>query len=204
MCNNKLIQKYFIRSLKYFILLTYVTTNVDAKESNLLKYMRPTVVQFQYAGNLGLGSVGFGKISPNNKWVSYIIYGYLPEQTNGIEAHTLTLKISYQLKTFQWLGFHKTYMGLSLIRNYTENAYMKYPDCFPSGYYETPTALHASIAIGQSYMLPTKSFKNQMAVYIEVSSLDYYMYNFISNYSSLKFTDILSLSLGVTVFLNSE
>ncbi len=172
-------------------------------ETNWAQKIKPTTMQVQYAGNLGLVSVGIGKTFNQEKIASYLIYGYLPKNVNGVEAHTLAWKTTMDIKKINWHGTHTIYTGLTLMRYYANHAYLSLPDFFPKGYYGgLPMALHTAPLIGNSFSWHSegKQKKNTSFVFLEISALDIYLINFYHNISSMNFFDVCSLSFGIRHF----
>jgi len=166
--------------------------------NNLLQKLAPSTMQVQYAGNLGLASLGIGKTFAKGKIVSYIIYGYLPKQINGVEVQTLALKTTRQLKKIDWHGNFTTYTGLDLICGFTHNSYIYFPKYFPKSYYDFPIALHAAPLIGESFSWRTKEGKKiHYGAFLEISTLDYYLIDYFKNIRSMDFTNLWSLSFGL-------
>ncbi|BBE20119.1 hypothetical protein AQPE_4310 [Aquipluma nitroreducens] len=198
-------------SIRLFLLLVFafVSGNIFGsgnKDSKLTKKIfAPDYLNFQYAGNLGLGSVGIGYISVNNKSTLGFSYGYLPESINKVEVHTLSLKRVFHISKHRFsknlLG--TSYMGTNIILSKTKNTYIKFPNHFPSKYYFT-NAVHFAPFIGAKFdNILTNKKKLFRYPYIEIGTIDYYLFNLIK-YKQLDFVDCLNVSMGVSFCLNKK
>lgn len=175
----------------------FASGNKDAKLTKNI--LNPDYLNFQYAGNLGLGSVGFGYISENEKHNFGASYGYLPSSVNGAEVHTVSAKGAFNFKKHKLSekAFLNGYMGTNLLYSITNNTYLKFPGYFPSDYYFA-NAVHFAPFLG----LKIGSRKNiSKFSYIELGTLDYYLFNRIK-YRRSKFSDSLNLCMGLTFPLN--
>jgi len=177
----------------------FASGNKDAKLTK--KLFAPDYLNFQYAGNLGLGSVGFGYISENEKHNFGLSYGYLPSSVNSVEVHTVSAKGAFNFRKHKLSekAFLNGYVGTNLLYSITDNTYLKFPGHFPSDYYFA-NAIHFApflgIKIGSRKTITKFS-------YIELGTLDYYLLNRIK-YRRSKFRDSLNLCMGLTFPLNTS
>ena len=175
-------------------------------ENNWVKKIKPTITQVQYAGNLGLVSVGIGKTFCKENISSFLIYGYLPKNINGVEVHTVAWKAIVDIKKIVWHGTFTGYTGITLMRCFANNAYTSLPDYYPKGYYNDilPMAIHAAPLIGYSYSWSShgKIKKNTSSIFVEVSTMDTYIKAYIDNRDkkAVDFDDIWSLGIGMRSF----
>jgi hypothetical protein len=189
--------------LLLFLVFAFVSVNIFAsgsKDSKLTKKIfPPDYLNFQYAGNLGLGSVGIGYISKNEKHNFGLSYGYLPSSVNSVEVHTVSAKGAFNFRKHKLSerAFLNGYAGTNLLRSFTHNTYVKFPGHFPSDYY-IANAIHLApflgIKIGSRKSITKFS-------YIELGTLDYYLFNRIK-YRRSKFSDSLNLCMGLTFPIN--
>ena len=192
-------------SSSLLLLLVFVSGNIFAsgnKDTRLTKKIfAPDNLNFQYAGNLGLGSVGIGYISKNEKHTFGLSYGYLPSSVNSVEVHTVSAKGAFNFKKHKLSekAFLNGYVGTNLLYSITDNTYLKFPGYFPSDYY-IANAIHFApflgIKIGSRKTITKFS-------YIELGTLDYYLLNRIK-YRRSKFSDSLNLCMGLTFPLTSQ
>ena len=161
--------------------------------------MAPNYVNLQYAGNLGLASVGFGYISENEKHNFGASYGYLPSSINSVEVHTISAKGTFNFRRHKLSKstFVNGYAGTNLLFSITDNTYLKFPGYYPSDYYFA-NAVHLAPFLG----LKIGSRKNiSKFSYVELGTVDYYLINHIK-YRRSQFSDCLNLCMGITVPLN--
>lgn len=190
--------------IRLIIILLFASATIfasgikDAKPTK--KFFTPDYLNFQYAGNLGLGSVGVGFVSKNEKHNFGLSYGYLPSSVNSVEVHTVSAKGAFNFKKHKLSEkvFLNGYVGTNLFRSFTNNTYLKFPGYFPSDYYFA-NAIHFAPFLG----LKIGSRKNITKFsYIELGTLDYYLFNRIK-YNRSKFIDCLNLCMGLTFPINT-
>jgi len=161
----------------------------------------PTIFLVQYAGNMGLISVGLGRTFNNDRIETFLIYGILPKQINGVGAQTLSLKATgriTQLPISRACNL-KTYTGIAIIGNFTNNVHLSFPDYYPSSYYDLPTSLHAAPSIGASITWKQRDYiqtNSSYTLFAEFSTIDYYLISLLNN-KSMQFPDIWNFSFGV-------
>lgn len=190
---------YLLTILLAFQLNAPASGNKNQKVKDHL--FKPDYVNLQYAGNLGLGAVGLGYISNNEKHHWGVNYGYLPSFVNNVKVHTFTLKGAFQFKKHKLS--EKTsmnaYIGSHLLYSATSNTYVKFPSYYPTDYYFT-NAIHLAPFLG----IKTASRKaiNRFS-YLELGTLDYYLINRIK-YNRNRFIDCVNLCFGFSIPLNNQ
>lgn len=174
------------------------------KEQKLInKIFRVDYINMQYAGNLGLGSVGLGYVAMNNKSTLGFSYGYLPESINKVEVHTFSLKRLFHIRKHKFsrnlLG--TSYVGTNIILSKTNNTYIRFPDHFPRKYYFS-NAIHFAPFIGTKFDNIIKN-KKRLGRYpfIEIGTIDYYLFNSIK-YKQIDFVECFNVSVGVSFSIN--
>ena len=183
----------------------FAAENANKKVKLTKKIFSPDYINLQYAGNLGLGSVGLGYVSVKNKNTIGFSYGFLPESINNVEVHTFSLKRVFHISKhrFSKRSLGTSYMGTNIILSKTKNTYIKFPDHFPSKYYFT-NAVHFAPFIGVKFdNILTNKKKLYRYPYIEIGTIDYYLFNSIK-YKQLDFVDCLNVSMGVSFFINKN
>jgi hypothetical protein len=162
--------------------------------------LKSTKFQLQYAGNLGLFSVGLGKGFFNEKLNTFLIYGYLPEQVHGAQVHTIALKGSIRLgkSIISPIFDLDYYTGGLVLYGITDNTYFIYPDYFPDDYYGT-NAIHASFHFGLKLNKNRHVNKiSQFSFYTELGTLDYQVWYALKN-ATVELFDIWNICLGMTI-----
>lgn len=159
----------------------------------------PYYAKMQYAGNLGLASVGIGKTWLKDRLSLDFNYGYLPKNINGSRVHTLALKSAYQFRKHRISVFDiRYYSGISLNYALTDNTYLSYPDYFPSNYYSS-NAFHLNPFLGIRLTLPEKKDKpGAIGIYAELGTVDYKIWYALAN-KEIKPDDIWNLCFGITI-----
>jgi hypothetical protein len=164
----------------------------------------PYYAKMQYAGNMGLASVGLGKTYYKDKLTLDFNYGYLPKEVNGSRVHTLALKSAYQFREHQISVFNiRYYAGISLNYAITDNTYLSYPDYFPSDYYNS-NAIHLNPFLGIRLNLPEKKdTSGAIGIYVELGTVDYKIWYALAN-KEVKTNDIWNLCFGITTTLSNN
>lgn len=165
----------------------------------------PRHTVMQYAGNMGLISMGMGWEHGHKKhWETQLLFGILPKYDSKRVKLTMTLKENYipwhvalapnwQLDPLTCSIYLNTVFGGEFWNNQ--------PDRYPDDYYPLlRTALRANIALGQrvTWLVPRsrRKFVKAITAFYEVGTCDLYIRAMVvDNYVSL--WDILGLSLGL-------
>lgn len=163
----------------------------------------PRYNKFQYAGEMGLFSLGCGwDYGRNKQWETDILFGYLPK-FKGKEWHiTFTLKENYIPWKFA-LGRSKWEMEPFTVSLYINKIFgyefwSKEPDKYPDRYYNIATNLRFNLAFGQRIKFKWKPFglTDHVTLFYEICTNDLYIVSYFTN-KYLGLTDIFSLSLGI-------
>jgi hypothetical protein len=199
-CEFKPIER-FVAACLIVVLLNSALYAQPADPVSIQK--NPFHIQLQYAGNMGLGSVGIGKSFFNNNLSLSAIYGYLPKKVNTVTVHTLALKTCVYLVRFSPVANFNIglYTGLNAMYGITENTFVKLPSHYPKAYYP-PTALHASFLLGLNHNLSINKWKwtNLFSVFTEIGTMEYQIYNAFKN-ENVHFADIVNISAGISIKL---
>lgn len=202
-----------------FMLLLNVT-GVDAEEGNgkeisnkherkLQLYKKgwerliPRYQKIQYAGSMGLVSIGVGwDYGKCKQWETDLLLGYLP-RFDGHSGHaTITLKENYipwkiNIKSERW-KFEPFSASLYINKIFGDEFWSREPDKYPDGYYGLATNLRFNVAFGQRLHFKVKpiGLSEYLTLYYEFGTNDLYLISYFSN-KYLRFTDIFNLSLGI-------
>lgn len=164
----------------------------------------PTHQKVQYAGGMGLISVGLGwDYGKSDQWETDVFFGYLPRYSTKDAKITFTLKQNYM----PWkknLGSKFTLeplaCGLYVNTIFNGEFWVNEPDKYPDGYYSFSTKMRFHIYIGQRITLnipPEKRlFTKSLTFFYEISSNDLYIASAFTN-SYLGPKDYLRLSFGL-------
>ncbi|WP_276132587.1 hypothetical protein [Polluticoccus soli] len=182
------------------ILLTLLLNTGIHAQNGFLKTIRPDHAQLQYAGNVGLLSVGLGYDLVKDKLHVTLMDGFVPASIAGSNINTVALKSTYDVVHFDIA--RKTlspYAGLAAHFETSGNAYYtKLPDRFLDRKYYQMSAFHMAIVAGGKFGLPLGCRKGQrLELYVETGTLDSYVYYYIMN-EPLNFTDMFSMAMGIS------
>ena len=165
----------------------------------------PTHTKLQFAGNMGLLSVGVGwDYGKRNQWETDLLFGYLPKYGSSESKMTFTLKQnfipwSHQVKETPF-SFEPLTCGLYFNTVFGEEFWVSEPDRYPKGYYGFSSKIRIHVFMGQrlTYDISARkrSFAKQLTLFYEVSTCDLYLISAITN-KYLKPRDYLCLSFGV-------
>ena len=162
----------------------------------------PIYIKMQYAGNMGLVSVGAGKTVFNKRTTVDLNYGYLPESINGVEVHTFALRPAVHFKGFTATNVNTGYyLGAALTYSRTNNTYLQYPSYYPRDYY-MPNAVHINPMLGilmkksLSHDIPQK----QLAFFAEIGTVDVKLIDALAN-RAINAAMVWSLSFGMALIL---
>lgn len=188
-------------ALQLFALFVFDSVTHELSHTQNVKTPVPVYSKMQYAGNIGLGSVGLGTYMFHNKVSLDLSYGYLPASKQANRVSTLALKpafhfVSAKSNALQW----GLYSGICVTYSLTKNTYITYPDHFPKGYYQS-NAFHFNPFFGLKIM-PRKSNKpNAYSFYTEIGTVDYKIWYALSN-KKISAMDIWNVCFGITIPLS--
>ena len=181
-------------------LLFCVFAQTVRSQDSVRHWLLPDHLKVQFAGGIGMVSIGAGY---NNKkqWLEGdIYYGYVPQSIGGLTIHSITGKMTISPVKIESKNFQTKPFSIGVLVNYTfGKQYFGFtPANYPFEYYGFPTSLHAGAFIGGqvSKKLRKKNLK-QIGLYYEVISFDSELVSYIGNKNSLKISDIITIGTGV-------
>lgn len=168
------------------------------------KILSPQTLNFQYAGNTGLGSMGIGYLSRDGKKKLGLSYGYLPKSINGVKVHTLSAKGDIHLAQLRIVGsvYLNGYTGSNFIYSITNNTFAILPSYYLDNYY-LPNAFHFAPFIGIKFGNSLTHNILVKGIYFELGTLDYYLLNSLKH-SFRHFSQSWNLCVGITLPLFSN
>ena len=177
---------------------------VKTKESTLREKLAPKYTKIQYAGSMGIFSMGGGWLYGKNHWETDILAGYVPTESQRPSLFTLTFKQNY----IPWsIDLSKRVSVEPLITGFYINTILNdkelwtsNPDRYPKGYYWHSERFRFNIFVGQrlKFNLNNKHVIKSASAFYEISTCDLYIIKiFTDNY--LKPKDYISLSVGLKV-----
>jgi hypothetical protein len=182
-------------------------------DQKLEKYQRrwnkliPTMTNVQYAGSMGLVSIGTGWVyGKQHQWETQLFFGYLPKFSGEHANITMTLKENYvpfSLKLgnngFSYEPF-STGIYLTTVLN-SQDFWVKQSDRYPDGYYWFSSRLRINACFGQAFSLKIPSERknkkrDSISLFYEISTNDFYIIAFAKN-KSIKLNEIFHFSFGI-------
>lgn len=169
------------------------------------KPLLPVYIKTQFAGDIGLISVGVGKSLFNDKLETDLFFGYLPKSIGGDRIFTSAIKVSYlpfREIPIQKICFNPLSTGLQLGYTFGDEYFAFEPrNQYPKSYYGFSTALHLYYFVGGrvSYLINEKI--PEMEFYYEVGSNVEYIISYIQNPHYLSLGKIFNLGMGVKINL---
>lgn len=164
----------------------------------------PRYQKIQYAGSMGLISIGVGwDYGKSKQWETDLFLGYLP-RFDGSSGHaTITLKENYipwqinLAKSERWKAEPFT-ASLYINKIFGDEFWSREPDKYPDGYYGLATNLRFNLAFGQRVRFKVKpiGLSEQLTLFYEFGTNDLYIISYFTN-KYLHFSDIFNLSLGI-------
>ncbi len=206
-------------SLNYFDRNNLTTTTVFVEDSNYVsRYDRrihrfrkhwaaliPTQHIIQYAGNMGVLSMGVGwDYGRHRQWETDLLIGFLPKYQSSRTKITMTLKqtfIPWNIYLRYGFNFEPLSCGIYLNTVYGHEFWGRQPNRYPDKYYEAlSTKVRANIFVGQrlGVYVPhnRRKFVKGITAFYEVSTCDLYIRSMVMD-SEVTLWDIISLSLGL-------
>ena len=185
-----------MRCLK-LILAVLVLPMISSAQKSLLQQLSPDYLQMQFAGNIGLVSLGVGyNLFKDHLHISFLD-GYTPAGIAGIGVNTIAMKASYDLVTLPIANKRAVaYSGLGCNFETTGRGfYTSLPDRYADGYYKW-SAVHATFFLGAKLQVLMKKRTNQrLEFYAETGTVDSYLYYYATN-PGLRITDMFSAAIG--------
>lgn len=163
----------------------------------------PRYEKIQYAGSMGLISLGVGwDYGRKKQWETDLFLGYLP-RFDGDHGHlTITLKENYvpwkiNIRKSKWMAEPFT-VSLYMNKIFGREFWSREPDKYPDGYYGLATNLRFNLAFGQrlNFKVRPIGLSERLTLFYEFGTNDLYIISYFCN-KYLRITDIFNLSLGI-------
>lgn len=163
----------------------------------------PMHTVFQYAGGMGLFSIGAGwNYGSKHQWETDFLFGYLPQYSSERGKLTMSIKQNYipwHVPLKNHLSLEPLECGIYMSTVFSDEFWTSEPSRYPKGYYGFSTRIRTHVFIGQRlrYEIPERYRKlaKSMTLFYEISSCDLYIVSAFTNH--LKPDDYLRLSFGV-------
>lgn len=168
-------------------------------------YLIPTQFIVQYAGNMGMISMGMGWDYGNHRqYETNLLFGYLPKFRSSSAKMTMTLKqnfVLWRIPVGHDFHFEPLSFGIYFNTLFGSEFWSKQPKRYPDKYYPfLSTKIRINIFAGQRFTVVVphnrRKFLKSITAFYEVSTCDIYLRAKVQDgYVSL--WDIISLSLGL-------
>ncbi|AKD04232.1 hypothetical protein POKO110462_19960 [Pontibacter korlensis] len=182
-------------------LLSFLTESVYSQHTDSSAFH----IKAQFAGELGLVSLGVGKEFLQDKLDADVFVGYLPEGFGGEQLVTAALKLAYvsfeavQLEALDW---HPLRTGLQLGYTFGDDYFAFEPrDKYPKGYYGFSTAFHLYYFLGGEVEFARVKHLEKFGLYYETGALGKYLVSYIKNPKYLSPGKVFHLALGIKLSL---
>lgn len=188
---------------------TFAQQNLDSARLKVEQYKNawakavPRYFKIQYAGSMGLVSVGSGwYYGKNRQWETDVFLGYLPKFETDKTKVTFTLKQNYI--PWHWEVSNRVIIdplttGLYANTVFGDEFWVSEPEKYGSSYYAFSTKIRFNVFVGQrvTYQFDkAKNFFDSATLFYEFSTSDLYLISRVQN-NYLKPSDYIGLSLGV-------
>lgn len=162
----------------------------------------PRYSKIQFAGSMGLLSIGTGWNYYRDHWETDLLFGIIPRNVDNNAKITLTLKQNYypwDIHLSDKLSFAPLTCGVYINILFDREFWRSQPNKYPEKYYWFSTRFRSHIFLGERFTLDLnkeKSYHKSISFFYELSTCDLYLINKFGN-KVLKPKDFLSLSFGI-------
>ncbi|WP_036821295.1 hypothetical protein [Polaribacter sp. Hel1_85] len=191
---------FIVSILVLFFSNSYAQETISVKEKS---WYVPDYVKTQFAGNIGLISVGVGYQLFNEVLYSELLYGFVPESASKADnIHLITIKNTFPIFRKE-IGENLTISpiaGFTTTLDIGTNSFTTLPSKYPDGYY-FPTAVHFTLfggaLIHKDFKKP-KIFKG-VDFYLEFGTVETYLWYAIT-LKEVDLIDVFSADIGVNFY----
>lgn len=164
----------------------------------------PDYAKAQFAGDIGLYSVGAGYSYVDGIFQSELFAGHAPpfgSEENIVSATFKQAVVPYEFDLGQRYDFAPLMLGFFANYSFGSDLYLVTPDRFDDGYYERQTALRYGPFVGGRARadFALGDVVRDVGVYWELNANDLAISNYVNNTEYFSFYDILSLGFGARV-----
>ncbi len=180
----------------------------EATHKTFLQRLIPTHATMQYAGSIGLGSVGVGYDLFKNKRGSLDFgYGYVPKSAGG-DLNILSAKFAYRpfvINVGNHAIFYPANPGIFISYHLGKDfEFMHDSKQFPDNYYWWSTAMRLHLSLSNEFKinLPRPLLQGavkSLSVYSEFNTNELYMISMFQNFGSLHLSDIVKIGFGIKI-----
>lgn len=165
------------------------------------KWYEPDYSTFQFAGNIGLFSVGFGFELFNQHLNSEILYGFVPKYYDIEAIHQFTLKNFMPIYHFRFKPFTiSPYAGFTASYETGRHSDLKLPDRYSKGYYRSNTFHFTAFAGAKLHRTFKKeSWFSGADIYFELGALDSTLWYAIDS-KEVTMNEVFSSAIGLNFY----
>ncbi|ARV13920.1 hypothetical protein [Polaribacter sp. SA4-12] len=195
------IKEIFIVSIiVLFFNNSYAQEAISVKEKS---WYVPDYVKTQFAGNIGLVSVGAGYQLFDKVLYTELLYGFVPKSASKADnIHLITIKNTFPIYRKK-IGDNLTITpiaGIATTLDIGTNTFTTLPSKYPDGYY-FPTAVHFTLyggALVHKDFKKPKFFKG-VDFYLEFGTVETYLW-YALTISEVDLIDVFSADIGVNFY----
>lgn len=198
----------------HFDTITQSQTRYNRYDHRVHRYRKqwenliPTHTKIQFAGNMGLISLGTGwDYGKRNQWETDLFFGILPKYQSKRTKLTMTLKQNYMpwsIGLGKYFSVEPLSCGLYVNTVFGDEFWVNEPERYPEGYYGFSSKVRFHAFLGQRITCeidPKRRFTAKaITFFYELSTCDLYVVSAFTN-KYLKPKDYLSLSFGIKLQL---
>ncbi|MBC3539318.1 hypothetical protein ACFSC6_05960 [Rufibacter sediminis] len=193
-------------ALGLWLALQTATAQGQDLHADSVKVSSPYYLKAQFAGDIGLLSVGVGRQAFNSKLETDLSLGYLPKFVGGDDIFTLAVKSTFlpyrsvRIKNVDWkpitLGVQ---LGYTFGKEYFASE--RYLSRYPNSYYRFSTALNFYLFAGGQVNLTRVKKVQKFAGYYEFGTMGEYLISYLNNPRYLSPAKIMNLAFGMKYYL---
>lgn len=196
-----------MKSLFIAVILS-CTLKMEAYSQQERKKVFPSsAIALQYAGSTGLASVGYFRVTENEKIQLGLLYGFTPERAGG-NLHSLSLKFiydPYKIHLSKRFYVRPLQTGVFISQSFGKQLDFQWPDHYPRHYYRWAPSLRFHIHLGLEMALLTNKSEwlDHVSFYFESNTNDLYIGSYFgnNNYRALSLYDIVFFGVGSKCYL---
>lgn len=171
----------------------------------LWNFLIPTQTVIQYAGNMGVVSVGMGWDYGNHRqYETNLLFGYLPRFNSSRAKMTMTFKqnfVPWRLPAGSKFNVEPLTCGIYFNTVFGHEFWGREPKRYPDKYYEfLSTKVRINVFAGQRFtaIVPhnRRKFMKSLTIFYEISTCDIYLRAMLQD-NKISLWDIVGLSIGL-------
>ncbi len=204
--------KQWHSKIAFIVLLVHLFNPVDtygqySKKTDSAKYVRflPDYVKLQFAGGIGLLSIGVGYSFFKEKLEISYFYGYVPKAVSIDDLHSVSLQVTakfFRFKANKNIEIVPLNVGWFIHHTFGNEYWITLPSHYPAEYYWWSPGRNAGIFLGgeiKTKLLSNKTPASGTAFYARVGSRGLYLTSKFGN-SAIPFRDIVEFGFGVAFY----